>query len=242
MNIIDFSSGPLYLAVKQQVIERIVSEYWKPGDILPSEAKLAEQLNVSPGTVRKALNELTQERILLRRQGKGTFVASHTPQRSLFHFFKLTTPDGQRDPSVNKTIENTARKANKEELRLLNLPKNSKIVHIRRLRELGGVTCILEKISLPQRLFPKLAAWPMEEIRNDLYTFYEEEYGITVYQARETLSAVGASGEVAKRLGVAEGSPVLEISRIASGLDGEPIELRKSFCITEHCHYLSELH
>ena len=242
MNIIDFSSGPLYLAVKQQVIERIVSEYWKPGDILPSEAKLAEELNVSPGTVRKALNELTQERILLRRQGKGTFVASHTPQRSLFHFFKLTTPDGQRDPSVNKTIENTARKANKEELRLLNLPKNSKIVHIRRLRELGGVTCILEKISLPQRLFPMLAAWPMEEIRNDLYTFYEEEYGITVYQARETLSAVGASGEVAKRLGVAEGSPVLEISRIASGLDGEPIELRKSFCITEHCHYLSELH
>ena len=242
MNIIDFSNGPLYLAVKQQVIERIVSEYWKPGDILPSEAKLAEELNVSPGTVRKALNELTQERILLRRQGKGTFVASHTPQRSLFHFFKLTTPDGQRDPSVNKTIENTARKANKEELRLLNLPKNSKIVHIRRLRDLGGVTCIFEKISLPQRLFPKLATWSMERIRNDLYTFYEEEYGITVYQARETLSAVGASGEVAKLLRVAPGCPVLEISRIASSLDGEPVELRRSFCVTQYCHYLSELH
>ena len=242
MNIIDFSSGPLYLAVKKQVIQRIVDEYWKPGDILPSEAKLAGELNVSPGTVRKALNELTQERILLRRQGKGTFVAAHNPQRSLFHFFKLAAPDGQRDPSVNKTIENTGRKANKEELGLLNLPKSSKIVHIRRLRELGGAICILEKISLPQRLFPKLAALPMEEIRNDLYTFYEEEYGITVYQACETLKAIGAPGEVAKLLRVAPGSPVLEISRIASSLDGEPVELRRSFCVTQYCHYLSELH
>ena len=60
MNIINFSSGPLYLAVKAQVIQRIIGEYWNPGDILPSEGKLAKELNVSPGTVRKALKELNQ--------------------------------------------------------------------------------------------------------------------------------------------------------------------------------------
>ena len=178
MNIIDFSSGPLYLAVKDQVIQRIVDEYWKPGNILPRQAKLARELNVSPGTVLKALNELTQERTLLRRQGKGTFVAAHNPQRSLFHFFKLTAPDGQRKPSINKTIENIGRKANKEELGLLNLPKNSKIVHIRRLRELGGATCILEKISLPQRLSPNSRPCPWKRFETTFTPFMKKNMGL----------------------------------------------------------------
>ncbi len=233
--------GPLYERVKDVIIQRIVGEVWRPGDLLPSEPKLAEELGVSPGTVRKALNELTAENLLYRQQGKGTFVASHNPQRSLFHFFKMATADGERQPATSRMLACTRRRANRDEAQRLDLRPQSRVVEIDRIRALGGSPCILERILVPAKLFPDLGKPAAGELPNELYILYEKRYGITIYRANENLRAVAATAEQAKLLGLEAGAPLLEIDRTALTLDGRPVEWRTSLCDTRSCHYVSEL-
>ncbi len=233
--------GPLYLRVKRVIIRRIVDEVWRPGDLLPSEQKLAAELDVSPGTVRKALNELTAENLLYRQQGKGTFVTSHTPQRSLFHFFKMVATDGNRQPATCHLLSCARRRASRDEARRLDLPAQSRVVEINRIRELGGSPKILERILVPAKLFPDLGRPSDGKLPNELYVLYEERYAITIYRANEELRAIAATAEQAGLLGLEAGAPLLEIDRIALTLDGRPVEWRISLCDTRNCHYVSEL-
>ncbi len=233
--------GPFYRRVKDVIIQRIINEVWRPGDRLPSEPKLAGELGVSPGTVRKALTELTAENLLYRQQGKGTFVASHNPQRSLFHFFKLAAAGSERQPATSRLLSCTRRRANRDEAQRLDLPPQSRVVEIGRIRELGGHPCILERILVSAKLFPNLGRPSEGELPNELYIFYEERYGITIYRANENLRAIAATAKQAKLLGLGTGAPLLEIDRTALTLDGRPVEWRVSLCDTSHCHYVSEL-
>lgn len=85
---------PLYRQVRDLLVKPIVDGVWKPGEVLPNEFDIAADLGVSQGTVRKALDELEAEKFVLRRQGKGTFVAYHDEARILFQFFKLVPDSG----------------------------------------------------------------------------------------------------------------------------------------------------
>ena len=233
--------GPLYLRVKGVIIQRIVDEIWRPGGLLPSEQKLAVELGVSPGTVRKALNELTAENLLYRQQGKGTFVASHNPERSLFHFFKIVADDGKRQPATSRLLACSRRRAGRDEAKRLDMPAQSRVVEINRIRELGGSRQILERILVSAKLFPSLGKPSDGELPNELYVFYEERYAITIYRANETLRAVAATAEQAKLLGLKTGAPLVEMDRAALTLAGRPVEWRVSLCDTRNCHYVSEL-
>src|SRR3546814_11374588 len=86
---------PLYQQVKDLLIGRLIGGHWKPGDLLPSEMQLAEELGVSQGTVRTALDEMTAVNLLVRRQGRGTYVAEHDQAHALFHFLQLTARRGR---------------------------------------------------------------------------------------------------------------------------------------------------
>src|SRR5688500_8333636 len=85
---------PLYRQVKDVLVGRIASGAWRAGDAIPSEFEIAAELATSQGTVRKALDEMTAERLVVRRQGRGTFVARHDDARILFQFFKLVPDEG----------------------------------------------------------------------------------------------------------------------------------------------------
>jgi GntR family transcriptional regulator len=87
---------PLYRQVKDLLLRRLADGVWQPGQILPSEPEIAANLGVSQGTVRKALDEMTAENLLVRRQGRGTFVARHDEERILFRFFRLQSDTGER--------------------------------------------------------------------------------------------------------------------------------------------------
>jgi GntR family transcriptional regulator len=86
---------PLYRQVRDVLVRRIADGVWQAGQGIPSEAEIAADLKVSPGTVRKALDEMTAERLLVRRQGRGTTVARHDDARVLFQFFKLMPDEGE---------------------------------------------------------------------------------------------------------------------------------------------------
>src|SRR6185437_2452160 len=87
---------PLYAKVRDAFVQRLVDGSWQPGQALPSEIELAQEIGVSQGTVRKALDALASENLLVRQQGRGTFVALHDETRVPFRFFRIVPDGGQR--------------------------------------------------------------------------------------------------------------------------------------------------
>jgi GntR family transcriptional regulator len=231
---------PLYQQVRDLLIGRIVAGAWRPGEALPSEFQLAGEFRVSQGTVRKALDEMAARNLLVRQQGKGTFVATHTPQRALFHFFHLVADDGARALPEHRLLSVRAAKATKTEAERLGLRANAAIIRIRRLRLLAGRAAIVESIVLPAALFPGLDK-RAEALPNELYRFYEQSYRVAVARAVEKIKAVAARPDEARFLGLKSGTPLLEIDRVAHALDGRAVEWRVSRCDTADHHYVSEL-
>lgn len=232
---------PLYAQVRDLLVRRIADGAWKPGEALPPEPALARAFKVSQGTVRKALDELTQRDVLVRRQGKGTYVAEHTAQRALFRFFHLVADDGARALPAHRLLDVREAAADPREAARLAVRRGQRVVRVHRLRPLGGQTVIVERITLPAARFPGFAKLALAEIPNELYRFYEIRFGVTVAHATERLKAVAAGAAEAKALGLAPGAPLLEIDRVARDLDGKPVEWRRSRCSTARHHYLSEL-
>ena len=229
---------PLYRQVYDTFLRRLADGVWHPGQVLPSEAQLALELGVSQGTVRKALDALTAESLLIRRQGRGTFVAEHGDPRSVFRFFKLRSD--REGPGVprSQVIAIAEVAASVDERDRLALVRSARVVRIERLRSVDEKLCVAETIAVPLVLFPGLAAL---ELPNTLYTLYAMRFGIIVAGAKETLKAIALPEREAALLKKPEATPVLEIDRIAHDLEDRPVEWRLSLCLTDDLHYLSEL-
>lgn len=232
--------NPLYQQVRDILKERLIKGAWKPGDLLPSEMQLANELKVSQGTVRKALDELVAQNLLVRRQGRGTYVSQHDLHRSLFHFFKLEPDDGSRRLPTSRVLDISVAKVNAEERSALKLSKADTVIRIARVRLVDDIPIMYERISVSETRFPTLAG-NGEHLPNTLYSMYSTDYGVTIASAQEELRAVAADQIQAHHLHLAEGAPVLEIRRIAIALDGNPVELRVSHCDTANCRYVADL-
>jgi GntR family transcriptional regulator len=226
---------PLYRQVYDSLVRRIANGAWRPGEALPSEQALAVTLGVSQGTVRKALDALAEEKLIERRQGKGTYLAEHTQERALFRFFRLTLPDGTRGTpiSTGETVRKTTARGLVAER--LGLDPGTPVIEIVRVRLIEQNPAVLERISLPAAMFPGLEK--RAPLPNALYTVYQHEYGQNIVAAEERLRADIASREDMRRLGIRAGAPVLRIERVGLGVDGARVELRVSRCNTDSLYY-----
>jgi GntR family transcriptional regulator len=227
-----------YQKVDNIIRQRLIDNVWKPGDALPSEMQLAAELDVSQGTVRKALNDMVTENLLFRRQGLGTFVSEHTERRALFLYFSIVSNDGSRILPESNILFCEEKVPTPEEAQKLELSQGEMIVQFRRIRYLNNVSTIVETISLPLEHFPGFGT--DVEPPNNLFRFYQSAYGVTVSKAEEHLKAVSATAEEATILNIEEGAPMLEIDRIAKMLDGRPVEWRVSHCDTSNYRYVTE--
>ena len=229
---------PLYARVRARLLQRIRSGEWKPGQLIPNEFEIAAEFGVSQGTARKAVSELAAEQLLMRRQGLGTFVVAHTPADVLFRFFNMFDKSGAPLVPDSRDVHATvAPRPSDAELAALLLDGDSPVIRITRTRTRQGRPFIVEAIALPERLFPGLAA--RSDIPNTLYDLFQRSYGIIVVRTDDRLTAVAAATDEAGTLGVAVGTPLIKIDRIAFTLDAQPIEWRVSFCHLEDAHYLS---
>lgn len=229
---------PLYRRIRDRLVQRIVDGDWSTGAALPSESRLAADLGVSLGTVRKALDEMAAERLVVRRQGRGTYVAGHDERRILFQFFKLKPDAGEPSFPASRLLAVGRGAADGAAARALGVAEGGAVVRIARVRSLAGVPTVVEDITLPAALVPGLEARP---IPNNLYELYAADYGVTIARATERLKAVAAEPRHAAPLEVAVGTPLLAIDRLATTLDGRVAEWRVSLCRTDHVHYLSDL-
>lgn len=225
----------LYMQIKDLLAARIGRGDWSPGDIIPSEIQLAQELGVSQGTVRKAITELVEKNVLTRKQGRGTFVSTHDQDRALFHFFHISADDGQKVLPQSSVLRCQRKTASRTEAAGLKLDSGTRVIRIERIRQFADQPTILEMIVLPAERFDGLEL--ERELPNTLYELYQRQYGITIHSASERLKAVSATEREAKLLNVATGAPLLQIERIALTLENTPVELRISRCNTaRHCY------
>jgi GntR family transcriptional regulator len=231
------ANRPLYAQVRERLVDRIRSGAWKPGQLIANEFEIAAEFGVSQGTARKAISDLAAEGLVVRRQGRGTFVVEHTPAHVLFRFFNLFDTAGAAVIPDSRDSKASLAAASAEERKTLGLDRHAKVIRIFRTRTHNGAPLMRETIALPEALFPGLAE--QREMPNTLYDLFQKSYGVLVTRTDDRLSAVAADPETAATLGVAPETPLLKIDRIAFGLDDRPLEWRVSLCHLGDAHYLA---
>ncbi len=240
-------SVPLYRQVKSALLRLLESGQLGPGETLPNEAQIAKALAVSIGTLRKAVDELVHEHILVRRQGKGTFVALHNNDRFMFQFFHIEPRPDVFDPRVVQerefpVVDNIAfmsGRATDSEAYALRLRVGDAVWRVDNALNLGGQCIMHDRIVISAALFKGLTEKRFQERPNTIYNLYQTDHGISVIRAQERARAVAASSEVARVLKLRVGTPVMEVHRVAMTFGERPVELRISTINTHDHDYVS---
>lgn len=233
-----FLKKPLYVQLRDALAERIAGGEWKPGSAIPNESDLAREFGVSAGTMRKALDMMEADRLLTRRQGRGTFVNDQASEELAWRFSNLRTVDGQRlDPHAQTT--HVAEGAASEEERLrLDLGPDDRIYRVHRTRLHNNQPFMVEHATVPAELFPGLDKEGELAIRIILLA---QQHGVLLGKAEERISIGEASQAVAKAIGLAPGRPVMVLDRIVLALDGRPVEWRVAWCNLVDKYYKAEM-
>jgi GntR family transcriptional regulator len=233
--------SPLYQQIKGLITRGLEAGEWKPGDMIPSEIELAARFGVSQGTVRKAVDELAAEHLLVRRQGKGTFVASHTEPRTQFRFLRLTANAGEPRHAESSILECRRVRAPAEIARALELKPGDAIIMVKRMLTFDGVPCVLDELWLPGAIFKGLTAERLTQSKAPLYSLFESEFGTKMVRADEKLRAVAAEAADARLLRVEAGAPLLSVERLTYTYGDKPVEVRKGLYVTSDYYYHNEL-
>ena len=235
------SFSPLYQQIKALILQSLHAGEWKPGEPIPSEFELAARFRVSQGTVRKAIDELAAENLLVRRQGRGTFVATHAEQQTQFRFLRLMPDDGVTGGTERRFIDCKRLRAPAEVVRALGLRSGDSVIEIRRVLSLRGAPVVLDEIWLPASLFKGLTGERLSAYRGPMYHLFESEFGVRMLRAEEKLRAVAADETAAQWLEVAPGAPLLSVERLSLTYGDRPVELRRGLYNTAAHHYRNEL-
>jgi GntR family transcriptional regulator len=222
-----FSKRPLYLQVRDRLAQRIARGEWKPGSMLPSEDELAREVGVSIGTMRKALDGLEEERLVLRRQGRGTTVVDQASEANLNRFNKVTDESGHPIGGDIEMLRQTTRRADEIEQARLRLDASQIVVRTERLRRERGRPLMYEEASLALARLPGLDA---ADIGNYRLLALAQRSGVRLAWANEQVSMAKATPPVAKLLDVRLGSPLLKLDRVVFTDDEQPVEWRLGLC------------
>ncbi len=233
---------PLYQQIKALLVKQLETGEWQPGEAIPSEMELAARFAVSQGTVRKAIDELASDNILIRRQGKGTFVATHTETKSsMFRFLRIRRNDGQDEYPESELLEIKRARASAEVARALEIATGDSVIQLRRVLRYSGMPTVLDEITLPASLFKGLSKERFDAYEGSMYGFFETEFGVRMLRANEQVRAVAADPNTAEVLRVGIGSPLLSVERVAYTYGDKPVEFRRGLCTTRSHHYANEL-
>jgi len=233
--------SPLYQQIKALITHSLQSGEWKPGELIPSEVELAGRFKVSQGTVRKAIDELAAENLVVRRQGKGTFVATHHEARAQFRFLRLMPDAGEPHYADNRILEVKRLRAPAEVARLLDIKSGDSVIYIKRVQAFDHAPTIVEELWLPGSIFKGLTVERLVEYKGPMYGLFETEFGTRMIRATEKIRAVAADPSTAELLNIAQNTPLLGVERVSYTYGDKPVEVRRGLYLTDRHHYLNEL-
>jgi GntR family transcriptional regulator len=233
--------SPLYQQIKALITRELQAGVWKPGEAIPSELDLAARFKVSQGTVRKAIDELAADNLLVRRQGKGTFVATHAEQQIQYRFLRLMPEDGGDRGLARRLLDCRRTRAPADVARMLECKSGDAVVQLRRLLLAGSRPVVFDEIWLPGALFKGLTAERLADYKGPMYGMFESDFGVRMIRAEEKIRALAADPASAELLGVPPASPLLSVERLSFTYGDKPVELRRGLYNTERHFYRNEL-
>ena len=233
--------SPLYRQIKALLLQSLEQGEWNSGDIIPSEVDLATRYKVSQGTVRKAVDELAAENLLVRRQGRGTFVATHQESRVNFRFLSMK-PDVGDEVTTGSQVLNVEHLTPPDDVRVhLGLGKKEAAVKITRLLSLNQRPEIFEHVWLPMSVFTDVTKEKLMNYKGTLYGWFEAEYNVRMIRAVEKLRAVTGNAQVQELLQVSSHEPLLFVERLSYSYADKLVEVRHGWYTTANYHYRNEL-
>lgn len=233
--------SPLYQQIRVLITRSLQQREWAPGESIPSEQELAARYKVSQGTVRKAIDELVSDHLLVRRQGKGTFVATHSEERVQYRFLRLMADDGQVRRAERRFIDCVSQRAPADVARALGLKAGQTVIRVRRVLSFDGQPVVFDDVWLPGADFKGLSAERLSRYEGPMYALFEAEFGVRMIRAEEKIRAVAAEPDAAALLAVPIGTPLLSVERLSLTFGDRPLELRRGLYRTDMHHYRNEL-
>lgn len=244
------NATPRYRSVKQALQKMIEKGQYRAGSVLPGETLLAGNLQVSIGTLRRAVDELVHEHVLVRRQGKGTYVALHSPARFMFQFFHVEPRWSFGDdeamhlqkPAEYPAIEClsfASGRAIATQASALRIKSGDGVFNFENRLLLGQRAVMRDQICVSSALFKGLSETKFTQRSGTIYSLYQTDFGITVLRTLERARAVAADVASARILGVSAGAPVMEIHRLALTFGDRPVEYRVSTLTTAAHDYVN---
>lgn len=232
-----FSTRPLYLQVRDALVQRIVLGEWKAGFALPNEFTLAQELGVSAGTIRKALDQLETEQIVLRKQGRGTFVNDQSSSEMAIRFSRILSPEGLRVEGriVEKSVSRGL--ASEEEMRLLSLGRGHSVIRIERIHTYKDRPFMVESCRLPVHVFQSLPP----DVGSYKICVLSQGNQVYLKSAREKVSAAMPTAGDAAELKIALNQPILLLERTIVAIDGRPVEWRRAVCAMGELTYVADI-
>jgi len=223
------NATPLYKQLKDIIKQKIVNGEFQPNQKIPSESELSKLFHVSRITVRNAITELVDEDLLVKKQGKGTFVSIPKIEDNILEdiSFSLTCKINQVKPG-SKIIKNIIKDASERDILELNLHANDKVVYLKRIRYADD-----EPIILEYNFFPSKYAFLLnEDLENQsLYEILNNKYGITRAKSKKTIEITTASEEEASLLSISKGDPLLLHREIVYDKNNNPIHRTKQLIL-----------
>lgn len=238
--------SPLYQQIKTLLMQSLAAREWKAGEMIPSEQELAARFKVSQGTVRKAIDELAQEHLVTRRQGKGTFVAAHDEVRTQFRFLRLMPNEGEQTQPASSILacQQVRPPADIAAQLALNVTTQSAIL-VHRLLSFDGTPAVLDEIWLSAQQFKGLTTERLvqshAQAQAPLYSLFEQDFGIKMIRAEEKIRAIACDAATAARLHITAGTPILLVERLSYTFGDKPVELRRGYYLTEKHFYRNAL-
>ena len=214
---------PLYHQLYELLQHRIRSGEWKPGDLIPAESELTARHGVSRITVRKVLDMLAQEGLIVRERGRGTFIAHPKLAHGMTRIVSFTDDMRQRGFAASaRVLFSGLMPAPAAIAAALNVPEGEELARIQRLRLADGEPMCVEDSFLVHRYLPGIlendfAAKSLREVKHRMF-------GILWSRATQTIQAVAAPAEIARLLSVKPGAPLLYIERVTWSQNDIPTE------------------
>ena len=233
-----FNTAPLYVQLRTDLTRRIARGDWKRGDNIPNELELAREYGLSPGTVRKALDWMEEAHLIVRQQGRGTFVATPSSEELNQRFDRLRTGSGDPIAPEALVLDSGQHAASDEDARRLGIAAQNTIYSLTRLRMARGKPLMVERVNVALEMFPSLTN---TQTPYDLADLAQTD-GVLLGYGAESLTLVPADGTIAGHLGIETGSRVMLLERTISTIENQPAEWRQCWCNLEGYRYQVELH
>ena len=226
---------PRYEQVRWHIQTLLTENKWDEKTPLPTEQEFADKYQVSVGTVRKAVEKLVDDGVLIKQQGRGTFLKRPNFESSLLRFYKFRDKDASYvipTGVIKKVMSIEPIEAiNKE----LNIHKSEGLIYIERVRIVEDRVILSERIWLPESRYQDFVGLKPEDFENLLYPFYYKKCGQFVSSAVEILSFV--TDQIDPYLDHTQQENLVKVCRVAKNLEGDPIEYRESYGLAEKFSY-----